>query len=219
MVGPVAGGSMGASVGSALGPVGAMLGGAGGAALGYGLSHYGGDVQDTARAYGNDPNNPTASDYERAAAVTAANGLLTRIGLKGGLGTTLTKAGEEAAAPLGSTVGETLLNAPGAIGKAAVVGGGVSALGDVANNAIIQGQLPSPDEVATSAIAGGLPGAALRGLTVPGEVLQARKFSDFGPEFNTLADRFDGKDTSTPKSSFNSMKSVETDLKQKIEST
>ncbi len=200
-----AGAASGALGGAIGGPVGATLGGLAGAAGSYGLSNYGQDLEDASKAAGEDPNTPSTWTRTKVIASQLAGGVLSRLGLTSGLGTAAKSVGAEAIPAVA-----------GAITKSAAENAALAGAQTIQHSGLIDGQLPTVDAVATDALTGGAIGAGLRSLKAPGELAQAYKFSDFGPEFAPVADRFDGKDTSTPGKSFEAVKSVERDLQNEI---
>jgi len=201
----LAGAASGALGGAMGGPVGATLGGLAGAAGSYGLSNYGQDLEDASKAAGEDPNAPSTWTKAKVIASQLAGGALSRLGLTSGLGTAEKAIGAEAIPAVAS-----------AITKSAAENAALAGAQTIQHSGLINGQLPTVDSVATDALTGGAIGAGLRTLKAPGELAQAYKFSDFGPEFAPVADRFDGKDTSTPATSFEAVKSVERDLQNEI---
>ncbi len=201
----LAGAASGALGGAMGGPVGATLGGLAGAAGSYGLSNYSQDLEDASKAAGEDPNAPSTWTKAKVIASQLAGGALSRLGLTSGLGTAEKAIGAEAIPAVAS-----------AITKSAAENAALASAQTIQHSGLINGQLPTVDSVATDALTGGAIGAGLRTLKAPGELSQAYKFSDFGPEFAPVADRFDGKDTSTPATSFKAVKSVERDLQNEI---
>jgi hypothetical protein len=179
----------------------ALTGGIGGPALIAG-STLGPGVQAAQEASGNAT--PSTMDYVKGIGNAGVQAGLAKVGFGGASGA------------IGSTADSALAKAAG-IAKAAGTGALAVGAGDLANKGIIEGQLPSADELATSALAGGVGAGALRGI---GEAVPSRptlKFADIDPANGAnLAEHFNGLDTSTPEASYEAVNQVEGKLQNLI---
>lgn len=201
-VGSALGGAAGALVGPEGIPVGAMLGGAAGAGLSGLAREYGNNVQTAASGQ-----TPSTWDKVRSGASAAASGLLSRLGILKGIGTPVTEVGAAAIPQIAGQVVKSGANAAA-----------TNVANDVQHQALVQGQVPSANDLGVDAATGAATGAGAHLLaTTPKDVTQAIKFKDVDPQFGArVADRFDGLDTSTPKASFAAVEKVQDGLNNEI---
>ena len=155
----------GATIGGAIaGPPGALIGGVGG----WGLSHYAhsseADAKAHAKAAGRDT--PEDSDYLAAKANAAAQGIIGRLGVELPLNTAI-RAGTSPAQAVANTA---LRGASGGVAAGAA--------SPVASGLTLKGELPSGNEVADSAVEGGVAGTVLGAARAGQKLNNLRSVSD-----------------------------------------